>query len=91
MQTPIAETALTNGCFIANEMVSIRAKTGGHARVLVAIGEDVVGEQLVAQQLNPFGDVIASYHSPVAGKVLSIGTGATREPGGLLVRVLYQK
>ena len=91
IQTPIAETALTNGCFIANEMTSIRAKTGGYARVLVAIGEDVVVEQLVAQQFNPFGDIIASYNSPVAGKVLSIGTGATREPGGLLVRVLYQK
>lgn len=85
----IQETALNRQCFIGNEMLSIRAKTGGYAQVLVAIGDEVVANQLVAQQLNPFGDVIADYHTPVAGTILSLGTGATREPGGLLVRVLY--
>ncbi len=89
IERDITETALTNHCFIGNQMHSIRAKTGGYARVLVAIGDDVVANQLVAQQLNPFGDVIASYSTPVAGKVLSLGTGATREPGGLFVRILY--
>lgn len=87
----IKETAASVGCYIGDEMVSIRAKTGGYAQVLVSIGDEVTANQLVAQQLNPFGDVIASYHTSVAGKVLSLGSGATREPGGLLVRVLYQQ
>lgn len=87
----IQQTALSNGTFIGNEMSSIRARCGGYAQILVSIGDDIIENQLVAQQLNQFGDIIEEYHSEVSGKVVSIGTGATREAGGLLVRILFNK
>jgi predicted deacylase len=77
--------------FVGNEMLSIRAKVGGYAEILVQLGDEVSAEQIVARQLNPFGDIICQYTSPIAGKVLSLGTGATREAGGLLVRILFNK
>lgn len=85
----ITQTAITQRSFIGNEMTSLRARCGGYTEIKVSIGEDVAVDQLVALQMNAFGDIMEEYFAPVAGKVLSIGTGATREAGGLLVRILY--
>ena len=85
----ITDTALSNNTFIGNQMISIRALHGGYTEMLVSIGEDVNYDQLVAYQINQFGDIIREYRTPIAGKVLSIGTRAIREAGGLLVRILY--
>lgn len=85
----ITNTAITHNTFIGNQMLSIRALHGGYAEVLVNIGNSVTAGEIVAQQINQFGDVIHQYQTSVSGKVLSIGTGAMREAGGLLVRVLY--
>lgn len=87
----ITHTAQEAKSFVGSEMVSIKAQMGGYAEILVKLGEDVEPEQVVAQQLNPFGDIIHQYKAPVAGKVLSLGDGATREAGGLLVRILFNK
>lgn len=85
----ITDTAYNSGTFIANNVISIRATCGGYAEILVNLGDNIHKNQLVARQMNPFGDTIMEYFAPVDGKVLSIGTGATRESGGLLVRILY--
>ena len=86
----LGATAISSGTYIANDMVSVKAAVGGYADVLVKIGDTVQEGQKIAVQRNPFGDVIKEYTAPKTGKVLSIGTGATREPGGLLVRILFQ-
>jgi len=70
-------------------MYSVKAITGGYAEVKVSLGDDVIQNQEIALQRNAFGDVIRTYLAPMSGKVLSLGTGATREAGGLLVRILY--
>lgn len=85
----ITDTALSNNTFIGNQMISIRALHGGYTEMLVSIGDDVNYDQLVAYQINQFGDIIREYRTPIAGKVLSVGTSAIREAGGLLVRILY--
>lgn len=85
----INQTAKSVNSYIGNDMLSIRAICGGYSEILVNLGEIVECGQLVAVQYNPFGDIIQEYHTTVAGKVLSIGDGATREAGGLLVRILF--
>ena len=57
--------------------------------ILVNIGDDILQGQKVAIQTNAFGDIIEEYFSQKTGKVVSIATGALREKGGLLVRILY--
>lgn len=86
----IGLTASSYNTYIANDMVSVRAQVGGYAEILVKIGDNVTTGQKIAIQRNPFGDIIKEYTAPISGKVLSVGTGATRENGGLLVRILTQ-
>jgi hypothetical protein len=42
----------------------------------------------VATIADPFGRVVATLTSPIAGRVSSLATAPTREIGDLLVRVL---
>ena len=83
----MGRTAKDYGTFIGNDMTSVRATRGGYAEILVKIGDDVKKGDKIAVQRNPFGDVIQEYTAPRDGKVLSVGTGATREAGALLVRI----
>jgi hypothetical protein len=89
LQRPLSETAHSVGTFIGNEMASIRAQSGGYTKLLVTIGANVARDELLAYQYNPFGDLIQEYRAPCSGKIVSIGTGATREAGGLIARILY--
>lgn len=86
----MGRTAKTFGTYIGNDMTSIRASRGGYAEIMVKIGDNVKKGEKVAVQRNPFGDVIQEYTATRDGKVLSTGTGATREAGALLVRILNQ-
>ena len=81
-------TAERFGTKIGNTLTSVKAEVGGYAEIMVQIGEQVNKGQSLALQRNPFGDIIRAYTAPLDGIVASIGTGATREPGGLLVRLL---
>ena len=85
----IIQTVITEKTYIGNEMHSIKANAGGYANILVNIGDDILQGQKVAIQTNAFGDIIEEYFSQKTGKVVSIATGALREKGGLLVRILY--
>lgn len=85
---PIGRTAEDFGTFIGYDMESNYAETGGYAEVLVNIGDIVKKGDFVALQRNVFGDIIKEYYAKTSGIVASIGTGATREAGGLLVRIL---
>jgi predicted deacylase len=85
----LGRTAADFGTAIAANFTSVEAQGGGYAEVLVAIGETLRKGQIIAYQRNAFGDVTREYTAPVAGLVAAIGTGATREAGGLLVRILW--
>lgn len=74
--------------YVGNQAVSVRARRGGIANVLVSIGDEVKAGQPVATISDPFGRVTDRYAAPIAGRVVSIGDDPLREPGGLLVRVL---
>ena len=87
---PSGPTAKDVPAYIGNDMVSIRAETGGFTEILVKLGDMVSKGQEVAVQRNAFGDVLKRYTAPQAGKVLAVGDDPLREPRALLVRLLIQ-
>ena len=76
------------GPFLGNENTTLRAKIGGFIELKVALLDMVQTGQLVARQMNAFGDTIAEFRAPHDGKVLSIGDEPLREPGALVVRII---
>ncbi|MDF0605035.1 succinylglutamate desuccinylase/aspartoacylase family protein [Neisseriaceae bacterium TC5R-5] len=90
LEGKLGRTASSVNTYIGNDMVTIRAEQGGYADIFVKLGDKVEKGQLLAQQRNIFGDIIKKYNAPTAGKVLSVGTDAVREPRATLVRLLLQ-
>ena len=88
LEGEVQRTAKDYGTYIGDETDSVYAEVGGYAEVLVEIGDKVSKGQVIALQRNPFGDITKKYEAPMKGHVVSVGTGATREAGGLLVRIL---
>lgn len=86
----IGRTAKTQNSFIGNKTVSTRAEIGGYTEIMVKIGDKVTKGQLIATQLNIFGDVVKEYHAQVDGTVLTVSTDAVRESKAELVRILMQ-
>lgn len=85
----ISETAQTQNTFVGNNMTTIRAKSSGYVELFVELNEYVKTNQIVAKQYNAFGDTIAEYIALEDGAVLSIATGAMREIGSMLIRILH--
>ncbi|MBY5993644.1 succinylglutamate desuccinylase/aspartoacylase family protein [Ferrimonas balearica] len=77
--------------FEGNATATVRAQYGGLAIPQVRLGEAVAEGDLVAVQYDPFGAERQRYHAPVAGRVLSLNDDPLREPGSLLVRLLYRR
>lgn len=86
----IGHTAKTQGTYIGNKLSNIRAQTGGYTQVYVKVGDDVKKDQLIAVQLNSFGDIVKEYRAQADGKILSTATDVVREPNALLARILTQ-
>lgn len=74
--------------FFGNENTSLRATVGGFVEYKVKLLDMVVKDQVLAHQMNAFGDTVAEYKAPHDGKVLSIGDEPVREPGALIVRLI---
>lgn len=74
--------------FLGNENTSMRATVGGFVDFKVGLLQTVVKDQLLARQMYAFGETVAEYKAPHAGKVLSIGDEPVREPGALIVRLI---
>lgn len=74
--------------YLGNESTTLRAKVGGFVELYVALLDEVQEGQLLARQMNAFGDALADYKVPHAGKVLSIGDEPVREPGSTIVRLI---
>lgn len=81
-------TAKEQKTFIGNQTLSIRARQGGFAEILVALGQEVKAGQELALQRNGFGEIVARYTAPEDGRVASLATDPVREPGSLLVRLI---
>jgi uncharacterized protein len=74
--------------FLGNENTSLRATVGGFVAYKVGLLDVVVKDQLLARQMNAFGETVAEYKAPHDGKVLSVGDEPVREPGALIVRII---
>jgi uncharacterized protein len=74
--------------FLGNENTSLRANVGGFVELKVGLLDMVQAGQLLARQMNAFGETVAEYRAPHDGKVLSVGDEPLREPGALIVRLI---
>ena len=72
-----------------NENTTLKAKVGGFVELKVGLLDMVHAGQLVARQVDAFGDTVAEYRAPHDGKVLSIGDEPVREPGATVVRIIH--
>jgi hypothetical protein len=85
----IGETSKEAHSYWANDMSLINADVGGFAEVLVKLNQDVKKGTKLAVQRNAFGQVIKEYFAPVDGRVWTVATDPVREPGALLVGLLF--
>jgi predicted deacylase len=75
--------------FVANEIKPVRTTRGGYATMGVTLGQDVAKDQVIATVADPFGRVVETIRAPVAGKINTIATDPTREPGDMVVRIVW--
>lgn len=75
--------------FVANQIVPVRTTRGGYTSLAVSLGQDVEKDQLIATVSDPFGRIIEAIHAPVAGKINTLATDPTREPGDMVVRIIW--
>ena len=69
--------------------VNIYTDVGGFAYIHVGLKDKVSKGQKVATMVDAYGAELASYYAPYDGVVLSVATDPLREPGAMLVRILY--
>ncbi|WP_261836541.1 succinylglutamate desuccinylase/aspartoacylase family protein [Vibrio ishigakensis] len=75
-------------CIEGKNITSIKAKQGGFVECHVSLMQEVEQGELLATQMDSFGDVIEKYHAPSKGTVLSHCVEALRAPGSLVVRLI---
>jgi predicted deacylase len=88
IDAPLGRTSADRSLFVGNRLDDLFATASGFTEVLVRLNETVSAGQKVAVQRNDFGDVIAEYRAPAAGRVAIIGTDAVRERGVDVVSIL---
>lgn len=81
--------AAAKPAFEGNEFTNVKAAVGGLAEITVKLGDMVTKDQPIAIQRDLFGDTLKQYNAPHDGYVLSVSTNPVREPGAMLVRVLW--
>lgn len=75
--------------FVANEIKPVRTTRGGYTTLAVTLGQDVDKNQLIATVADPFGRTVETIRAPVAGKINTVATDPTREPGDMVVRIVW--
>lgn len=83
------KTGSTVEPFVGASSVNVYTDVGGFAYVHVVLKDRVSKGQKVATMVDAYGHELASYYSPHDGVVLSVATDPLREPGAMLVRILY--
>jgi len=69
--------------------VNVYTDVGGFAYLHVGLKDKVIKGQKVATMVDAYGAELASYYAPYGGVILSVATDPLREPGAMLVRILY--
>lgn len=75
--------------FVVNQIVPVRTIRGGYATLAVTLGQDVEKDQLIATVSDPFGRMVETVHAPVSGRINTLATDPTRDPGDMLVRIVW--
>ena len=88
LPSPNSATTATVVPYLGNQFTTLKARVGGYAELYVSLLDEVKTGQLLARQINAFGDTVAEYVAPFDGKVLSIGDDPVREPGATIVRII---
>ncbi len=86
---PMGRTGKDTNIFVADGLLPIITTHGGFVELLVELNQAVTVGQKLAIQRNTFGEVVAEYTAPVAGKVGARRTDATAEPGTPVVFLLF--
>jgi predicted deacylase len=88
---PMGRTGRDAGVFLANSGHTVLATHGGFVELQVKLNDAVEVGQRLAVQRNSFGDVVAEYITPVAGRISGYRNDATAEPGTPLVFIFYNR
>jgi predicted deacylase len=83
------EDADTVNPFVGTSFHNVYAENGGPIHIKVTLGQEVQKGDLLALGYNAFGVEIKRYSANRAGRVVSLATDPLREPGALIVRILY--
>lgn len=75
--------------YVGDTLATVAATRGGYATLLVRLGDAVAKGQPVAVISDAFGRIIERLAAPESGRVNSIATDPTRDPGDTLMRILY--
>lgn len=74
---------------ITNSIVPVRTTRGGYVTRSVELNEDVVKDQIVARVADPFGRIVETIRAPQAGRINTVATHPAREPGDMVVRIVW--
>lgn len=80
----IGRTALDSKVYIGKNAVPALSTQGGLIELLVKMDAQVSPGPKLAIQGKAFGEVLAGYTSPIRGRIASLRTDATSEPGNVL-------
>lgn len=76
--------------YVANAIMPVRASRGGFATVHAPLGGDVAKGDVVATIADPFGRVVETIRAPVSGRVNTIATDPLRDPGDMVMRIVFR-
>jgi len=85
----MGRTAKDAGVFYGDAFHTVRASHGGYLELKVDLRSKVAARQVVAVQLNSFGEVVKEYKTEVAGEISTLQRDALIEPGTRVVQVLF--
>jgi predicted deacylase len=85
----MGKTGKDSGIFTGDGMAPVLTSHGGFIELHVELNEQVQAGQKLATQRNSFGEVVAEYSAPVAGKVGARRTDASCEPGTPIVFLIF--
>jgi len=75
--------------FVANAIQPVRTTRGGYVTRLVELGAEVAKDEVIATVADPFGRLVETIRAPVAGRINTVATDPTREPGDMVVRIVW--
>ena len=75
--------------FVGNKLVEVAAPRGGFVHILVPLGGEAAKGAPIATISDPFGRINATIIAPETGRINTLATDPLRDPGDMLLRILY--